>query len=58
MRINNYEFFDIEKMEKSKGGGEIKALYYGTPKDNILIWKKGMDLPKANEKVESSIEFH
>lgn len=58
IRINNYDFFDVERMEMAKGGVEIKALYYGTPKDNIMIWEKGMDLPKANEKVESSIIIH
>lgn len=31
---------------------EIKALYYGSIKDNILVWKKGMNLPEASGKVE------
>lgn len=54
---NNYDFFPT-KIEKNPIKGrypnvkEIKALYYGTPKDNILIWKKGMDLPKTSKKVK------
>ena len=51
-----YQFFDIEGREMGYGR-EIKALYYGTPEDNILIWKKGMDLPKASEEVENMFHF-
>ena len=40
---------------KYGSGAEIKAFYYGTPKDRILIWKKGMNLPKASEKDEAII---
>ncbi|HDR7437260.1 TPA: zf-HC2 domain-containing protein [Bacillus anthracis] len=55
--VKGYEFFDIEAQEINRNGAEIKALYYGTPKDNILIWKEGMDLPKASKEVEDMFEF-
>lgn len=50
-----YTFGDFSKtVYRNKFGddAEIKAFYYGTPKNNILVWKKEMNLPKANEKVE------
>lgn len=50
-----YTFGDFLKTvyrDKYGDNAEIKALYYGTPKDKILIWKKGMDLPKASKEVE------
>ncbi|MNH91189.1 hypothetical protein D3C73_437400 [compost metagenome] len=37
-------------------GKEIKALYYGSRKDNILVWKKGMELPPASAKVEAEFD--
>ncbi|RDW15886.1 zf-HC2 domain-containing protein [Oceanobacillus chungangensis] len=52
-----YDFFDIEGQEMNHNGVEIKALYYGTPEDNILVWKKGMVLPKASEEVENMFHF-
>jgi hypothetical protein len=54
--VKGYEIFDIEAQEVNRDS-EIKALYYGTPQDNILIWKKGMDLPKASEEVENMFHF-
>lgn len=55
-----YTFGFVERSayeEKFGDGAEIKALYYGTPKDNILIWKKGMDVPKASEEVQAEFKF-
>lgn len=44
---NMYYLIDYKEnnaYQKTYGDGiETKALYYGTPKDNILIWEKGMD---------------
>ncbi|HDR7380532.1 MULTISPECIES: zf-HC2 domain-containing protein [Bacillus cereus group] len=54
---NMYDFFDIKGQEMNQDGSEIKALYLGTPKDNILIWKKGMDLPKAGEEIEKMFDL-
>ncbi|WP_097027477.1 zf-HC2 domain-containing protein [Clostridium peptidivorans] len=50
-----YTFGDFLKTvyrDRYGDNAEIKALYYGSPKDNILIWKKGMELPKASKEVE------
>lgn len=55
---DGYDFFSIEHQELNNDSKEIKALYYGTPKNNILIWKKGMDLPSASNEVESQFIFN
>ena len=54
--VKGYERFDIEAQELNRGA-EIKAVYYGTPKDHILIWEKGTDLPKASEEIENMFHF-
>lgn len=51
-----YDFIDIKEQEKVRGK-VIKTIYYGTPKDKILIWEKGMDLPKASEEIENMFHF-
>ncbi|MDF2714030.1 MAG: hypothetical protein K0R28_955 [Paenibacillus sp.] len=54
-----YTISDFEKhvyQEKHGDDKEITALYYGTRTDNILIWKKGMNLPAASEKVEALLD--
>lgn len=38
--------------DKYGSNAEIKALYFGTPKDKILILKEGMDLPKVSKEIE------
>ncbi len=53
---NGYDFFDVEGQERNRNGAEINTLYYGTPKDNILIWEKGMELPEASETVKALLE--
>lgn len=50
-----YTFGDFLKTvyrDRYGDNAEIKALYYGTPKDKILIWKNGAELPKASEEFE------
>ncbi|MFJ7954562.1 anti-sigma factor family protein [Lysinibacillus sp. NPDC096418] len=54
---NGYDFFDIKNMDLNPNGTTIKALYYGTPEDNILVWKEGMDLPQASEEIENMFHF-
>lgn len=56
--VKGYEYFDIEAQELNHNGREIKALYYGNSKENILIWKKGMDIPRASREVESMFQFN
>lgn len=55
---SGYTSFNIKTLEMNRGGAEIKAVYYGTPKDHILIWKKGMYLPKASKEVEDHLGFN
>ena len=52
-----YDFFSMEGQEMNRGK-DIKALYYGAKKDNILIWEEGMDLPKASEEIEKMFNFN
>lgn len=54
---NDYDFFDIKNTDLNPNGTTIKALYYGTPEDNILVWKEGMDLPQASEEIENMFHF-
>lgn len=58
---NMYDTFDdfLKTVYRDKYGAnaEIKALYWGNPKDNILIWEKGMSLPKASEQVENECKL-
>lgn len=35
-------------------GREIEALYFGSKKDSVLVWKKGMELPPASAEVEAN----
>jgi hypothetical protein len=51
-----YDFIDIKEQEIFRGK-DIRTIYYGTPKDKILIWEKGMELPKASEEVEKYFGF-
>lgn len=51
-----YDFIDIKEQEEFRGK-EIKAIFYGTPKNRILIWEKGMNLPKTSEEVKNSLGF-
>ncbi|MFJ5622790.1 hypothetical protein ACIQD3_08640 [Peribacillus loiseleuriae] len=51
-----YDFIDIKEQEVVRGK-EIKAIYYGTSRDKILIWGKGMYLPKASEEIENMFHF-
>ena len=60
--LNNsyYLFGEVERSayrDKYGDGGEIKALYFGTPEDNILVWEKRMDLPKASEEIEKMFDY-
>lgn len=58
---NTYYCFDPLRdgrnaQERYNSKTEIKALYFGTPEDHILIWKKGMALPAASPEVEALLE--
>ena len=49
--------FTLQVNEENWDNREIKALYYGSPGDAVLIWKKGMQLPKASPEVEQSFDM-
>ncbi|GAA3411199.1 anti-sigma factor family protein [Paenibacillus hodogayensis] len=48
--FNKYYWFNEQE---PMGGKDITALYFGTRKNAVLVWKKGMSLPAASEKVEA-----
>jgi len=58
---NRYDNIDLDQFNANKQSKdkdvEIKAVYYGSPKDAILVWKKGMDLPPASEAIEAQFDF-
>jgi Putative zinc-finger len=51
-----HDFIDVPSQEQSRGR-KIKAIYFGTPKNKTLMWKKGMELPDASERVENRFGF-
>ncbi|MBM7097583.1 zf-HC2 domain-containing protein [Bacillus sp. H-16] len=51
-----YDFIDMEEQELVRGK-EIATINYGTPKDHIMIWEKGMDLPDASEEIQNMFNF-
>lgn len=52
--LNNSIPFDITGTNSlfKQSGSELKAVYYGTEENSILIWKQGMELPMASEELE------
>ncbi|TYP74645.1 zf-HC2 domain-containing protein [Paenibacillus methanolicus] len=51
-----YESLEHEQyLYKEKHGSEMKAVYFRTSDEDILIWKQGMALPPASEKVETEL---
>ncbi|WP_188890272.1 zf-HC2 domain-containing protein [Paenibacillus radicis (ex Gao et al. 2016)] len=54
---NMYYIFDIAEIKAYQLSNskvkDIEALYFGSKKDPVLVWKKGMKLPPANDKVEA-----
>nr|WP_186811899.1 zf-HC2 domain-containing protein [Paenibacillus xylanexedens] len=53
---NMYDFVNLEQIRANQGV-EIRAVYYGSPKEPILIWKKGAELPAASDAVEALFHF-
>lgn len=52
-----HEEFILQANEENWNNKEIKALYYGSPDDAVLIWEKGMKLPKASPELEQSFDM-
>ena len=52
-----YDFVELDMYKEEGKGPDIKAIYYGSPDDAILIWKEGMELPAASPEVESQFNF-
>ena len=51
-----HEAFNLQAQQEDRNQ-EIHALYYGSPDDAVLIWEKGMELPKASEEMERMFEM-
>ncbi|NQX71707.1 zf-HC2 domain-containing protein [Paenibacillus alba] len=58
---NMYDYVDLKRLNAIKKDNgkevEIQAVYYGSPKNPILIWKKGMELPATNDAIEAQFHF-
>ncbi|MGM9950523.1 MAG: zf-HC2 domain-containing protein [Lysinibacillus sp.] len=52
-----HDFIDLDMFKEDGKGPDIKAIYYGSPDDAILVWKEGMELPEASPEVESQFNF-
>ena len=53
-----YDDFNLPSIQKDERDIKIKALYYGSPKNAQLIWKEGMELPKASEELEQQLQIN
>lgn len=53
---NMYDCVDLEQISANQEV-EIRAVYYGSPENPILIWKKGAELPAASDAVEARFQF-
>ena len=51
-----HEAFNLQAQQEDRNQ-KIHALYYGSPDDAVLIWEKGMELPKASEEMERMFEM-
>lgn len=52
----SYVRIDIDHYE-NEYNTEIEGVYYGTPEENILIWKEGMAISDARKEIENIFEF-
>lgn len=52
-----HEEFILHEQQKNWNNQEVNALYYGSPDDAVIIWEKGMDLPKASEAMEEMFDM-
>lgn len=57
--FNDYFMVDVAEnnaYQQNFGDGiEITSVYLGTEEDSILIWEKGMELPKASKELERMV---
>ncbi|MWC27724.1 zf-HC2 domain-containing protein [Paenibacillus sp. MMS18-CY102] len=54
---NWHQDIEHEKyLYKEKYGKGLKAIYYRTSGEDVLVWKEGMEVPAASKEVEA--EFH
>lgn len=53
---NNYDVVDFEFIKSNAEANNVDidmtSCYFGTDEDSILIWKAGMELPKASDEIE------
>lgn len=52
-----HEEFNLQAQQEYWNNQEIYALYYGSPDDAVLIWEKGMELPKASSEMERNFDM-
>lgn len=52
-----YQDFNLPSRQVDRAG-KIQALYYGSPENAQLIWKEGMELPKASEELEKQLKIN
>ncbi|WP_195576583.1 zf-HC2 domain-containing protein [Paenibacillus sp. 1001270B_150601_E10] len=51
---NTYDVIDLKQLSLNHTNEVgIQEIYYGTPEDRVLVWKKGMALPTASDAIEA-----
>lgn len=54
-----YNNFEHEKrVYKEKYNAEIKAIYFRSSSEDILIWKEGMELKAASDELKEKLKYH
>ncbi|MCM3786163.1 zf-HC2 domain-containing protein [Neobacillus mesonae] len=54
--INNFEHEKL--VYKEKYGADIKAIYFRSSNEDILIWREGMELKSASEELKEKLRYH
>ncbi|UHA75461.1 zf-HC2 domain-containing protein [Paenibacillus sp. 481] len=58
---NMYHTVDVKRLnneqKEKRDRIQIEAVYWGSPEDRILVWKKGVVLPPANDALEAQYNF-
>lgn len=54
-----YNNFEHEKrVYKEKYGTDLKAIYFRSSSEDILIWKEGMELKAASDELNEKLKYH
>ncbi|GIP47767.1 hypothetical protein J53TS2_13580 [Paenibacillus sp. J53TS2] len=59
---NTYDTLNLEQIRanrKAMGKSpDVRAIYYGSPEEPILLWEQGIELPPASAALEAQFQFN